>query len=56
MGWWVGDEGDAGTNDRIGATSSSSSEELFVAMRTDDERERLERMWEEVEHCQMCVV
>ena len=50
-----GDEGDAGTNDCRGATSSSSNEKLFVAMRADDERERLERMCEEVDHCQMCV-
>ncbi len=57
-GWVGGDEGDAGTNDCRGATSSSSNEsneKLFVAMRADDERERLERMWEEVGHCQMCV-
>jgi len=45
-----------GTNDCRGATSSLSNEKLFVAMRADDERERLGRMWEEVEHCQMCVV
>ena len=55
VGWWVrGYEGDAGTNDCRGATSSLSNEKLFVAMRADDERERLERMWEEVEHCQKC--
>jgi hypothetical protein len=53
-GWVRGYEGDAGTNDYRGATSSLSNEKLFVAMRADDERERLERMWEEVEHCQMC--
>ena len=49
------DNGDAGTNNCRGAASSSSNEKLVVAIRAGDERERLERMWEEVKHCQLCV-
>ena len=37
-----GGDVDAGTNNCRGATSSSSNEKLFVAIRADDERERLE--------------
>ena len=36
--------------------SSSLNEKLFVAIRVHNEGERLERMWKEVKHCQLCVL
>ncbi len=46
--WWWGGGGQR-------RTSTLSNEKLFVAKRADDECERLERMWEKVKHCQLCV-